>query len=86
MLFPLPTLLVLLPALTAVSAAHKDRRSSSSHPSRARRQFGTAAGGKAAPAKRAQTQWVLKESIVGHGFLDAFTFDTFDDPTHGQVE
>ncbi|KAH7919358.1 hypothetical protein BV22DRAFT_1133889 [Leucogyrophana mollusca] len=29
--------------------------------------------------------YVLKEQFVGQGFLDAFTWQTIDDPTHGRV-
>lgn len=27
-----------------------------------------------------------QETMIGNNFLDSFTFDTFDDPTHGVVE
>ncbi|KAL7413432.1 concanavalin A-like lectin/glucanase domain-containing protein [Mrakia frigida] len=31
-------------------------------------------------------QWTLKETMIGHNFLDSFNFETFDDPTHGTVD
>ena len=33
----------------------------------------------------AQKQYVLKEKFVGRDFLDAWTWETMDDPTHGRV-
>lgn len=30
-------------------------------------------------------KFVLSKSLVGHQFFDAFTWETFDDPTHGAV-
>ncbi|ETW80501.1 glycoside hydrolase family 16 protein [Heterobasidion irregulare TC 32-1] len=33
----------------------------------------------------AQTQYVLKDKFVGRDFLDAWTWETMDDPTHGRV-
>ena len=37
------------------------------------------------PVASANTNFVLEQSYRGGDFLDSFTWENFDDPTHGRV-